>query len=204
MEERQLIEMCIRGDPRARKIMYEQYAPLMMSVCRRYVNNRETARDLLHDGFVKLFTKIHTFSGAGSFSGWMRRVFVTTVLEHLRRNDVLQYSADIEEFECYDEEPDISLFDCLSADDLFACVVALPDKYRTVFNMYAIEKYTHAEIAERLEISENTSRSQYARARRLLQKMVMDRVARQAAEKEARAGFYVRPMGKRLVVNLNI
>ena len=204
MEERQLIEMCIRGEPRARKIMYEQYAPIMMSVCRRYVNNRETARDLLHDGFVRLFTKIHTFSGAGSFSGWMRRIFVTTVLEYLRRNDVLQYNADIEEFEYYDDEPDISLFDCLSADDLFTCVVALPDKCRTVFNMHAIEKYTHAEIAERLEISEHTSRSQYVRARQLLQKMVMDKVARQTSEKEARVGFYIPPMAKRLVVNLNI
>ena len=204
MEERQLIERCIRGEPRARKIMYEQYAPIMMSVCQRYVRNRETARDLLHDGFVRLFTKIHTYSGAGSFNGWMKRIFVTTALEHLRRNAVLQYSADIEEFESCDEDPDISLFDSLSADDLYACVVRLPDKCRTVFNMHAIEKYTHADIAARLEISENTSRSQYVRARQLLQKMVMDKVARKTAEKESRVGFYVRPMANRLVVNLNM
>ena len=175
MEERQLIEGCVRGESRARKLMYELYAPAMMSVCQRYVRNREMARDLLHDGFVRLFTKIHTYSGTGSFNGWMRRIFVTTALECLRRKNILQYTADIEEFDFY-EEPDISLFECLSAEDLFECVVNLPDKYRTVFNMYAMEKYTHAEIASKLEISENTSRSQYSRARQLLQKMVMDKV----------------------------
>ena len=175
MEERQLIEGCIRGESRAQKLMYELYAPTMMSVCQRYVRNRETACDLLHDGFVKLFTKIHTYSGAGSFNGWMRRIFVTTALEYLRRRNILQYTTDIEEFDYYDE-PDISLFECLSADDLFDCIVDLPDRCRTVFNMYAMERYTHAEIARKLEISENTSQSQYARARQLLQKMVMDKV----------------------------
>lgn len=175
MEERQLIEGCIRGESQARKRMYELYAPAMMSVCQRYVCNRETARDLLHDGFVRLFTKIHTYSGAGSFNNWMRRIFVTTALECLRRNKVLQYYDDIEKFDYYDE-PDISPFECLSTDDLFDCVVNLPDRCRTVFNMYAIEEYTHAEIAKKLEISENTSRSQYTRARQMLQKMVMDKV----------------------------
>ena len=176
MEERQLIEKCIRGESEARKMIYELHAPAMMSVCRRYAGNRETARDLLHDGFVRLFTNIHTYTGAGSFNGWMKRIFVTTALEHLRRNEILQYEADVDEFDYCDEEPDITLFDYLSADDLFDCVANLPDKSRTVFNMYAIEKYTHAEIANKMEINENTSRSQYLKARQLLQKMVIDKV----------------------------
>ena len=183
MEERQLIEGCIRGESWARKMMYELHAPAMMSVCQRYVCSRETARDLLHDGFVKLFTKIGDYSGTGSFNGWMRKIFVTIALEHLRRNKVLQYNGDIEEFEYCDEEPDISLFEQLSADDLFECVAKLPNKSRTVFNMYAIEKFTHMEIARELKISENTSRSQYARARQLLQKMVMDIVKTQVIKK---------------------
>ena len=176
MEERQLIEGCIRGESWAQKTMYELHAPAMMSVCQRYVCNRETAQDLLHDGFVKLFTRIHTYSGAGAFSGWMRMVFVTTALEHLRRNDVLRYSVDIEDSDYKGEDPDIALFEQLSTNDLFTCIARLPNGYRTVFNMHAIEGYSHVEIARELDIGESTSRSQYARARQMLQKMVMDRV----------------------------
>ncbi|MDR1155431.1 MAG: sigma-70 family RNA polymerase sigma factor [Bacteroidales bacterium] len=176
MEERQLIEGCVRGESWAQKTVYELHAPAMMSVCQRYVCDRETARDLLHDGFVKLFTKIHTYSGAGSFNGWMRRIFVTTALEHLRRNDVLRNSVDIGEFDGPVAEPDVSLFEHLSSSDLLACIASLPDGYRTVFNMHAIEGYSHVEIARELDVSESTSRSQYARARQLLQKTVMDRV----------------------------
>jgi RNA polymerase sigma-70 factor (ECF subfamily) len=175
MEERQLIEGCVRGESWAQKTVYELHAPAMMSVCRRYVCNRETARDLLHDGFVRLFTKIHTYSGTGSFNGWMRRVFATTALEYLRRNDVLRYSAGIEDDDHPPAEPDASLFEHLSADDLLACIAGLPDGYRTVFNMHAIEGYTHVEIARELDISESTSRSQYARARQWLQKTVTDK-----------------------------
>ena len=176
MEERQLIEGCVRGEPWAQKTMYEMHAPSMMSVCQRYVCCRETARDLLHDGFVKVFTKINTYSGEGSFNGWMRRVFVTTALEYLRRNDALRHSVDLEVYEYQIIESDASVFEHLSANDLFACVANLPELYRTVFNMHAIEGYTHVEIAEELEISEGTVRSRYARARQLLQKMVMNEV----------------------------
>jgi len=178
MDERQLIEGCVRGDSCAQKTMYELYAPAMMSVCQRYICNRETARDLLHDGFVKLFTKIHTYSGRGSFAGWMKRIFVTTALEHLRQNDVLRYSVDIESIGEQGEKTDISLFEHLSANDLMDCITRLPDKYRTVFNLHAIEGYSHVEIAAELGINENTSRTKYARARQMLQKMVMDEVNR--------------------------
>ena len=114
MEERQLIEGCIRGESQARKMVYELYAPAMMSICKRYVCTRETALDLLHDGFVKLFTKIHTYSGTGSFNGWMKKIFVTTALEHIRRNNMLQHNIDYETFDYCDIEPDISLFEQLS------------------------------------------------------------------------------------------
>jgi len=176
MEERQLIEGCIRGESRAQKAIYELHASTMMGVCMRYVCNRETARDLLHDGFIKLFTKIHTYSGRGSFIGWMRRIFVTTALEHLRRNHLLRRMVEVEKMEHHDVEPDASCFEHLSADDLLGFIALLPHKCRTVFNMHAIEKYTHVEIAKELEISEGTSRSQYARARQLLQKKVMEKI----------------------------
>ena len=178
MEERQLIEGCVRGESKAQKTMYESYAPAMMSVCQRYVCNRETAQDLLHDGFIRVFSKIHTFSGKGSFIGWMRRIFVTTALEYLRRNDVLRYSIHVDAIEEQCEDTDITAFEHLSTDDLLSCIANLPDKYRTVFNMHAIEKYTLAEVAGELGINENTSRSHYAKARQLLQKMVMEKVDR--------------------------
>jgi RNA polymerase sigma-70 factor (ECF subfamily) len=176
MEERQLIEGCVRGESWAQKMLYELYAPNMMSVCQRYVCNRETARDLLQDGFVRLFAKIHTYSGTGSFNGWMRRVFATTALEYLRRDDILRNSVEIDEEAFEIPEIDASPFEYLSDDDLFDCVANLPDGYRTIFNMHAIERYTYAEIAGILKISEGASRSQYARARRLLQKMVFELV----------------------------
>ena len=174
MDERQLIEGCVRGDSSAQRFLYEAHAETMMSVCQRYVCNRETARDLLHDGFVKLFTKIHTYSGTGSFVGWMRRIFVTTALEHLRNKDVLRYSVDVVGVDVLDEETDVSLFEHLTINDLLKCIARLPEKYRTVFNMHAIEGYTHVEIAGELGINESTSRTQYAKARQLLQKMVME------------------------------
>ncbi|MCL2501987.1 MAG: RNA polymerase sigma factor [Bacteroidales bacterium] len=174
MEERQLIEGCRRGDSRARRALYELHASAMMSVCLRYVGNSDTARDLLHDGFVKLFTKIHSYSGRGSFNGWMRRIFVTTALEHLRRGRAWQRALGAEELEFQALESDVSPFEQLTADDLFACIARLPTKYRIVFNMYAIEEYPHIEIARELGISENTVRSQYARARQMLQKMLKE------------------------------
>jgi RNA polymerase sigma-70 factor (ECF subfamily) len=174
MEERQLIEGCVRGESWAQKAMYELHAPTMMSVCLRYVGNREIAKDLLHDGFVKLFTRIHTYSGAGSFNGWMKKIFVTTALEHLRRYDALRHCVDIAEFDCQDAEPDILWFEHLTTDDLFACIAELPDEYRTVFNMHAIEGYSHVEMARELNVSESTLRSRYARARQMLQKRVME------------------------------
>ena len=175
MDEKQLIEGCVRGELQAQKTLYELQAPAMMSVCQRYVCNHETARDLLHDGFIRLFAKIHTYSGTGSFNGWMKRIFATTALEYFRRNDVLRYSVEIENIDFHVAETDISLFERLSSDDLFTCITNLPDGYRTVFNMHAIDGYTHVEIAGKLKISEGTVRSQYARARQLLQKMVMEK-----------------------------
>ncbi|MDR1340662.1 MAG: sigma-70 family RNA polymerase sigma factor [Prevotellaceae bacterium] len=170
--DEQLIKECIKKDIRAQKQLYEKYASLMMSVCLRYVKDRDIAQDLLQDGFIKLFDKIHTYSGTGSFVGWMRKIFVNTSLEYLRHNDVLKYSMDIDtafNLESEDESP----IDKISADELMKCITELPSGFRTVFNMFAIEGYSHAEIAELLGIQEGTSRSQYARARTLLQQKIL-------------------------------
>jgi RNA polymerase sigma-70 factor (ECF subfamily) len=170
--DEQLIKECIKKDIRAQKRLYEKYAPLMMSICLRYVRDRDIAQNLLQDGFIKLFDKIDTYSGSGSFVGWMRKIFVNTALEHLRHNDVFKYSIDVNvafNIESENESP----IDKISADELMKCIAELPPGFRTVFNMYAIEGYSHAEIAEHLGIQEGTSRSQYARARTLLQQKIL-------------------------------
>lgn len=170
--EQELIAACQEGKSWAQRKIYEQHAPIMMSVCFRYVNDRETARDLLQDGFIKVFTKVDTYSGSGSFAGWMRRIFVTTALEYLRQNDALKQSENIDDISYLIEDKEVSVLDNISANDLMRCISELSDGYRTVFNLYAIEGYSHAEIAEILNISEVTSRSQFMRARKQLQKAV--------------------------------
>lgn len=172
MNEQLLIDGCKRGDAAARKELYELYAPAMMSLCTRYVRERETARDLLQDGFIKVFTKIQTYSATGPLGAWIRRVFVTTALEYIRKYDALRMSAPIDDYGEQVEDADASVLDRLSADDLLGCIARLPNGYRTVFNLYAIEGYTHKEISEMLNIQEITSRSQFTRARKALQEMV--------------------------------
>lgn len=181
--EQELIAACQEGKSWAQKKIYESHAATMMSVCYRYVNDRETARDLLQDGFIKVFTKIDSFSGSGSFIGWMRRIFVTTALEFLRQNDALKQSSNIDDYSNYIEDVDVTVLEKISVDDLLSCVANLPEGYRTVFNLYAIEGYSHAEIADFLNINEATSRSQFMRARKILQKNVQSLIGNENAGK---------------------
>ncbi len=174
IDEQKLIAGCVKGEPWAQKKIYELHVPAMMSVCVRYVTDRETAKDILQDGFVKIFTKIDSYSGTGSFIGWMRRVFVTTALEYLRKNDALKQSISFDEYNEFIEHTDTSIIEQISADELMKIISELPNGYRTVFNLYVIEGYSHAEIAVMLNIGENTSRSQFMRARKLLQQKVQD------------------------------
>ena len=168
-KEQLLIAGCKHNEMWARKKLYEQYAPAMMGVCIRYTGDRETARDILQEGFIKVFTKIDSYLGTGSFEGWMRRIFVTTALEYLRKDWSNRF------FDEYDEKIEssgTSALEKISADELLACIAKLPHGFRTIFNLYAIEGYSHSEIAEILKIKEGTSRSQFARARQLLQKNI--------------------------------
>lgn len=173
MNENQLIEGCEKGERRAQKALYDQFSGKMFAVCLRYVNDRETARDLLQDGFVKVFHSIGTYTGSGSFEGWVRRIFVNVALEYLRRNDVLREAIDLDQVV---ESPrsESSALSELSAAELMRLIQRLPTGFRTVFNLFAIEGYSHREIAEMLKISESTSRSQYVRARQVLRKWIKE------------------------------
>lgn len=171
MNEAQLIAGCLNGDRRAQKELYDSYSRKMMGVCLRYVSDRETARDLLQEGFVKIFTSMHSYAGTGSLEGWMRMIFVNGALEYLRKTDILRNSADIGSVNEQLGE-DENVISKLSAEELMNLIGKLPDGFRTVFNLYAIEGYSHKEIAEMLHITESTSRSQYVRARQWLQEQL--------------------------------
>ena len=139
----------------------------------RYADNREMAEDFLQDGFIKVFSSIRSYSYEGSFEGWMRRIFVNTALEALRKNDLLRNGVELNALEPQ-QEADYSAVEKISADELMELIAQLPPGFRTVFNMFAIEGYSHREIAETLNINESTSRSQYTRAKRLLQKWIKE------------------------------
>ena len=147
MTEKQLIEGCWNGERLAQKELYETYSRKMMGVCLRYVSDRETARDLLQDGFVKVFTSMDSYSGLGSFEGWMRKIFVNCALEYLRKSDVLREAVDLDNtVELV--HPDSSAISDMSAVELMKLVQELPAGFRTVFNLFAIEGYSHKEISE--------------------------------------------------------
>ncbi|MDR1382060.1 MAG: sigma-70 family RNA polymerase sigma factor [Tannerella sp.] len=172
MDEQQLIKGCIDGDRKAQKALYDKYSRKMMGVCLRYVKDTEDARDLMQEGFIKLFTNLHRYAGDGSFDGWVRKIFVNCALERLRHHDVLRDAGDVDDANCA-EIPDETASD-MSSEELMAYVRALPNGFRMVFNMFAVEGYSHKEIGDILNISESTSRSQYARARKLLRKMILN------------------------------
>ncbi len=171
MDELQLIEGCRKGDRLAQKELYEKYSRRMMGVCLRYVGDREMARDLLQDGFVKVFLSIDSYSGLGSFEGWMRKIFVNCALEHLRKADVLRDASDLD-YSSEQIQSDDSILSDISAGELLEMVQKLPEGFRFVFNMFVVEGYSHKEIGEMLHITESSSRSQLTRARQMLRKMI--------------------------------
>ncbi len=171
-KDEDLINGCLQRDSAAQKQLYDRFAPKMYSICYRYVRNSMEAEDILVTAFMKVFDKIEQFKSEGSFEGWIRRIVVNEALTQLRKNRTMYLETDIEQA---DREPDYDqLSDHLEAEDLLNMIQELPAGYRVVFNMYAIDGYSHKEIAEQLGISENTSKSQLSRARTYLQKLLVD------------------------------
>jgi RNA polymerase sigma-70 factor (ECF subfamily) len=168
--ESDLIEGCKRGDRKMQHELYLRFAPKMFGVCLRYAGNTEEAEDILQEGFIKVFNKIGSYRGEGSFEGWIRRIFVNTAIEHFRKKTYLQPITEHEESTV--EGKYLSVLDNLAEKDIIKLVQQLSPGYRTVFNMYVIEGYTHKQIAEALGISEGTSKSQLSRAKQILQELV--------------------------------
>ena len=165
-----LIEGSIRGDRKMQQELYQRFAPKMYGVCLRYAGNTEEAEDILQEGFIKIFNKIGSFRGEGSFECWIRRIFVNTAIEHFRKKSYLQPITEVEENTV--EGKYLSVLDSLAEKDIIQLVQKLSPGYRTVFNMYVVEGYTHKQIAEVLGISEGTSKSQLSRAKLILQDLV--------------------------------
>jgi len=169
--EQKMIQDCLKGDRRAQKELFDKFAPLMMSICLRYVGDRSTAEDLLQEGFIVLFQKLDTYKGEGSFEGWVRRIFVTTSLMYLRKKDALKMSDDLENARGLASDIPTQM-ENIGYKELMKLITQLPPGFRTVFNMYVIEGYSHKEIAEELGITETTSRTQLSRARIWLQNKI--------------------------------
>lgn len=180
-DECNIIAGCRKRDPRAQRLLYSMYASKMLGICKRYACDTEIAQDILQDGFIKVFDKIATYKGEGAFAGWIRRIFVNTSLEYLRKNSCMKFSVPVDECLNLEDDFNVSALSKLNTDDLLACIEELPVGYRTIFNLYAIEGYSHTEIAEMLRIKESTSQSQLMRAKRLLQKNVQSLIGKEYA-----------------------
>jgi len=168
--ESDLIHGCLNGERRMQEELYRRFAPKMYAVCLRYAGNSEEAQDILQEGFIKIFKKLSSFRGEGSFEGWIRRIFVNTSIEHFRRKNYLQPVTEREENTI--EGKYLSVLDSLAEKDIMSLIQELSPGYRTVFNLYDIEGYTHKEIGDMLGISEGTSKSQLSRAKVILQDVV--------------------------------
>lgn len=166
-----LVKACKKQNAKAQGMLYDRYSRLMLGLCRRYIKGELEAEDVMIKGFMKIFSKIDSYENKGSFEGWMKRIMINEALGYIRRNKAMYLETDIE---AADREPDFDkLSTALEAKDLLNMISELPSGYRTIFNLYAIEGYSHREIAELLGINENTSKSQLSRARMHLQRKLL-------------------------------
>ncbi len=169
----ELIESCIKGNRKSQKVMYDRLAPRMFPLCMRYVGDRVLAEDILQEGFITLFTRLGSYKGEGSFEGWARKIFVTTALMDLRKKDALKMSDELDTVRGMKADLP-SQSQNIGYKEIIKLVMGLPPGFRTVFNLYAVEGYSHKEIGEMLGISETTSRTQLSRARAILQNKIKE------------------------------
>ncbi len=193
-QEHKLIQDCIAGNARAQEQLYKLHANKMMAVCMRYARTREDAEDMLIEGFFKVFQDLHQFRFTGPLGAWIRRVMVNNCLMHIRKRSKLE-TAHVDDL-TWIAEPSSSgdrIFATLSANELLGLVQQLPDGFKVVFNLYAIEGYKHQEIAQLLDISVGTSKSQLHKAKQYLRKLISDRAAaeQQAVRRRSNLNFWL-------------
>lgn len=166
--EEEIIEGCKREDRYHQELLYRRFAPKMYGVCLSYAKNREQARDIMHDAFLKVFRSIKSYQHKGSFEGWIRRIVTNTAIDHIRKGSKTFELISEEVPDTPEEEPEENDKN-IPMDDLLAQVARLPEGAKVVFNLYALEGMTHGEIASKLNITVGTSKSQFNRARMMLQ-----------------------------------
>jgi RNA polymerase sigma factor (sigma-70 family) len=174
MTEEAILLGCLKNHAAAQKELYNRYSPKMLAVCYRFAHNREDAEDMLQEGFIKVFLQIHTFQNKGAFEGWIRRIVVHTCINHLKKNKRFNESVDIIQAATMQAREE-NIPSIVQAKQIVDCIRLLPLGYRTVLNLYAIEGYSHKEISDMLDIEESTSRSQYTRARQMLEDILIKR-----------------------------
>lgn len=172
MTEEAILQGCIKNDATAQRELYNKHSPKMLAVCYRFAHNREDAEDMLQEGFIKVFLQIHTFESRGSFEGWVRRIIVHTCINILKKNKKFNDSVDlIHAHGAQIREETVPSI--IQAKQVVECIRMLPMGYRTVLNLYAVEGYSHKEISDMLDIEESTSRSQYTRAKAMLEEILI-------------------------------
>lgn len=176
MNHEQLVKKCLEKDSLAQKQLFDSFSRKMMGVCLRYTKDAEEAQDVLQIGFVKVFEKLHLFNSEGSLEGWIRKVVINCALDQIRKNKKFENNIDLDTVDYQLPSENENVLGQLSVNDLLKIIQAMPTGFRTVFNMYAIEGYSHQEIADQLNISINTSKSQYSRARVYLQKIIEKKI----------------------------
>ncbi len=171
MTDEQILEGCIKKNAIAQKFLYDKFSRKMMGVCLRYCESEQEAEDVLQNGFITVFGNLESYKGTGSFEGWIRKIIVNTALTNIRKNKKFRQNISLDNVEFMLPSTGQTA-DSFGTNDLLKVIQQLPTGSRTVFNLYAIEGYSHSEIAEMLNISEGTSKSQYSRARAYLQKVI--------------------------------
>jgi len=174
LTEKHLIQNCLKGVRSSQRDLFDMHAGKMMSVCRRYGRHQGEAEDILQEGFIKVFLNLDKYNNTGSFEGWVRRIMINTALKFVSKKSFQNESLGIESYQLNDKNEDPTVFSKLGVDEMMTLINALPDGYRIVFNLYAIEGYSHKEIGQLLDIEESTSRSQLVKARRILQKKITE------------------------------
>jgi len=171
MDYNKLVADCLKSKPDAQRQLYEHFAPAMLGICFRYTKSVKDAEDVLQEGFVKVFRHLHQYRNEGEPGAWIRKIMVNTALNYLKKNRKYQYDLSFNEMSLHPvsvDDPSVTL----QAKELADLVRQLPTGFQTIFNLHAIEGYSHVEIADMLGITDGTSRSQYARARALLIKWI--------------------------------
>ena len=172
MTEEAILKGCLKKEAAAQRELYNRYSPKMLAVCYRFAHNREDAEDMLQEGFIKVFSQVHTFESRGAFEGWIRRIIVHTCINILKKNKKFNESVDIIHATGVQVREE-SVPSIIQAKQVVECIRLLPIGYRTVLNLYALEGYNHREIAGMLDIEESTSRSQYTRAKAMLEEILI-------------------------------